>query len=350
MKDFEVLNGLSDIDSRLCNACVNGKPNKFCKHFLTCPFQRTGKFNTTINTFENNGKREIVFYNKTRIIPSHFVDSTKQIDRSRKFVKDENGYKIPKNDSVLLSEYIKTKQSSRERSVDQIYGFAQNHIWKYFVTVTFSSGRVDRFDDDSVKYCWQKFRQRLQYRYPGIEILLINEHHSLGGLHFHALFNNCDLSQYLRIAINKSYWQTYYDKVTNTKVFKRDSEGNLIKNKYYLEPLKSSFGDQVYNLDRSIYEDGYVTVVKIREGSDSSQITNYLTKYVSKDSFSVKDEQRAYYRTHNLIPKKKESKFLTSKEQEDLMFQDSLLSGWKTEHVKRKDNLISVMQKKVDLG
>ena len=92
-------------------------------------------------------------------------------------------------------------ESSR-RAKDNFYGYAFCNDWKYFCTFTISKNE-HAHDDNSTKYDWQIFRQKLQRQFPDIKILAVPERHDKGNLHFHALLDNCDLFPILDIAINK---------------------------------------------------------------------------------------------------------------------------------------------------
>ncbi len=342
-KDLIDLSSFSKMNyySSRCEHCLFVIPNKHCPKFMECPYQRQCKANTVINTYDTVKEREIVFYKKP-FFKNTGVITERQPDRSRKFIVNEDGYRVPKDDIVSLLDFNKTKCKSKKRALDNTIGFCTNGSWNYFITLTFSSAKLDRLDDSAVKYAWQKFRQKLQYYYPDIEIFVVNERHSKGGIHLHGFMGKCDLTKYLRIAINTNMWR--YTFIDNEKVLLRDKEGNLIKNKYYMQPLLNSFGEQVYNLDPKIYDEGYLTLVKIRPDTSNAQITNYITKYISKDYILSNQDSKMYYRTHNLKPKKKESKFLTREEFEDLVMPKDILD-YQTTYVKENDKLISVRQK-----
>ncbi len=330
--------------SNICRKCLTEIPNKHCPKFMECPYQIKCKGNVVINTYDNGNEREIVYYKKTFFKNTDLI-ADKTPDRRRKYKIDEDGYKVPISDDISILDFNRVKRKSKNRALDQSIGFCRNNLWNYFITLTFSNSKIDRLDDDAVKYAWQKFRQRLQYRYPDIEIFLVNERHSKGGIHFHGFMGKCDLTNYLRIAINKNRFK--YKFVDNEKVLCRDKQGNLIPNKYYLQPLKSFFGDQVYNLVPEIYDDGYLTIVKIKPGTAKAQITNYLTKYIAKDYILSKSESKLYYRTHNLTPKIKQSAFWTKEEFESILYGENMFDYIIT-HIKETDKLISINQKKIE--
>lgn len=199
----------------------------------------------------------------------------RQVDRVRRFIKDENGVLQPLRDSEKIQDIQKSIYNSCKRAKDNFYGYALCNRWRYFITLTFSPEKVDRNDDEELKYCWKKFRERLRYINRDVKILCCPERHKSGQLHLHALVGNVDLSSYITPAVNPH------------------------NNKF----IKSRYGRQVYNI--KLWEFGYTTLVELEENYNELQVVSYLISYVTKDN-NIGYNKNKYYRTHNLNFKNKE--------------------------------------------
>lgn len=239
-------------------------------------------YNVVKNTFENIV--EIVYYKEPfSVTTGNFggIDETTgevfikglNVDRSRKF-KENNGVLTPIKDGVKILDVQRTINNSRKRTLDNIYGYVLSNSWDYFLTLTFNPQKVTRENDEDIKYVWELFRKKLQYRNSNVKIFAIPERHPTSGcLHFHCLIGDIDLTDYLVRAINPK----------NNK------------------PLFSN-GRAVYNL--TLFDFGFSTVVKT--DSKNLVIANYLTKYVTKDLGNIGYNKKSYYNTRNLNFKNKE--------------------------------------------
>lgn len=281
-----------------CQNCLNGNVDKTCPNYAKCPYKLKNTANTIINRFKDFD--EIIFYNENFSIPDG-IDVNKDIDRTRKWLKDENGVLHPKDENVKLEDLHRTIFNSRKRSLDNMYGYILCNEWQYFVTVTFKHGKQAKLSDEVVKYQWKKFRQQLQYRFPDIKIILRAEDTPTGvhGMHFHGFMGNADLSECLIPARN------------NKKIYKGQP------NPQYGQMLYTKFGDPVFNFLPSFVNIGFSTIVKIKD-CNNLKLVNYMTKYMSKDSIFDYNEN-AYLRTHNLDFKQKEVLMLSKSQKEELV-------------------------------
>lgn len=270
--------------------------NKICRQEIEAKRKRWEEINTA-NTIINKFKdfEEIIIYKDNFYFPKGSVETS--VDRTRKWLKDEAGVLHPQSENVKIEDLQRTILSSRKRTLDNIYGFILSNDWNYIVTVTFKHGKSKKLSDSVVKYQWQKFRQQLQYRFPDIKIILIPEDTPTGnhGMHFHGVFGNCDLDEYLQPARNN-------DKTS----------------KYYGEFIYTKFGDPVFNFLPSFVNIGFTNVVKIRE-NNSLKIINYFTKYMHKGSTNFDYNENAYLRTYNLDFKEKKVLNFTEEEQNEFV-------------------------------
>lgn len=325
LQELSVLS-LKNYNIKVCDKCLNEKPNFLCPNFLKCQFQKQYKANVVIHDY--NDKKEILVF-KDAFWQRGSTDINTNVDRTRKFLYDENGVLTPKDENeTSIFGLLNRLKDSRKRSLQNLYSFINANTWDYWLTLTIeNTSKVDKYNDEQVKYIWQLFRQKLQYHFKGIKLFTICENHKKGGLHFHGLVGNCSLEKYLTIAINSAPTYKY--------------KGVEKPNPYYLEPLKTEFGDQIYNFDPKIYSYGFATIVKIK-GNNNFKLANYMSKYMAKDCV-VKYNKKMYYRTHNLNVATTQCSFLTDEEKAQILNDANCLN---TLRVKETDKLISVMIKK----
>lgn len=287
-------------DLERCRRCMQGNVDKGCPFYSKCPYVTHKTANTVINKFKDF--TEIVFYKSNFHIPDS-CDVGENVDRTRKWIKNEDGVLTPRDDGVLLEDLQKTISNSRKRALDNLYGYILCNDWQYFVTVTFKHGKDKKLSDSVVKYQWQKFRQQLQYRFPDIKIILEPEDTPTGvkGMHFHGFMGNADLSEYLRPARN------------NKKFYKGKP------NPQYGEFEYTKFGDPIFNFIPSFVNVGYTTVVKIKDCSNKLKLVNYMTKYMHKESSNFEYNENSYLRTYNLDFKEKEVAKFTEEQKQNLI-------------------------------
>lgn len=160
---------------------------------------------------------------------------------------------------------------------------------------------INRNNDDIMKLLWHRFQDNIKHRFRDIKILCNPERHPTSGcLHFHAILGNCDLSKFMTPAVDSS--EFLWEWKNGEKVFKKDESGNKIPNPKFGKPIKSKYGEQVYNL--SCWNFGFSTCVKLPRKNNKLRVVNYLIKYVSKSNNMGRFQNR-YYRTHNLNFKNK---------------------------------------------
>lgn len=325
LQEISVLS-LKNFNIKVCDSCLNKKPNFTCPNFLNCQYQKNFKANVVVHDYVD--KKEILIF-KDAFWQRGTCEVNTDVDRTRKFVYDENGVLVPKdeNESSVFGLLNRLKDS-RKRSLQNMYSFINANQWDYWLTLTIeNTSKVNKYDDEQVKHIWKIFRERIQYYFKDIKIFTICENHKKGGLHFHGLIGNCSLEKYLTIAINSALTYKY--------------KGVERPNPYYLEPLKTEYGDQVYNLDPKLYNFGFVSIVKIK-GNNNFKLANYMSKYMAKDCI-VKYNKKLYFRTYNLNVATTQCSFLTDEEKEQVLNEANILN---TLRIKETDKLYSVMIKK----
>lgn len=264
--------------------------------------------NVVVNKFKNFAT--VIEYKRPFFInDGSSSDLHLKVDRSRKFKYDCNDELQIAKEGVTFDDLIQNMGRSRRRSLDGFFGYALSNTWRYFITITFDPKKIDRHSRDDINYAWQLLRQKLQYRNKDIHILIVTEeHHTDGCLHFHGLIGHCDLTKSLTLGINNKKYLYDYNPFTREKVFQQDADGNYIPNKYYGCLVKTEFGDQVYNFDKDIFNLGFTTIVELHSdgvSGDNDRVSSYLMKYMSKDYNSCGYNKRSYFRTLNLDFKEK---------------------------------------------
>lgn len=286
----KVQNKFAQIDYREnrkleCSNCLKHKNYMTCPNYSTCPiiqnYNKTRYANTIINKFEDF--TEICFYKKDFLVKTNQLVSS-DIDRSRKWIKNDNGVLIPKDDSATIEKLSKCIFNSRKRALDNLFGYVLCNKWDYFVTVTFKHGKNKKLSDEVVKYQWQKFRQQLQYKYSDIKIILVPEDTPTGnhGMHFHGFIGNADIGEYLCPARNNDKSSLNY--------------GDF---------LYTQYGDPIFNFMKKLTNVGFTTVVKLKD-NNRLKLVNYMTKYLHKDSSNFDYNENSYLHTNNLNFKDKE--------------------------------------------
>lgn len=167
---------------------------------------------------------------------------------------------------------IRSEKNSRTRTLQNIYKYSRQCVWEYFITLTFDSGKCDRysFDDcnsktkDWFKNQHRRFSMDLKYLY-------VPELHKDGAYHFHGLIADCG----------------------NMKI--TDSGRVSIGGKAYKRTESNKHMPTIYNLDG--WHFGWSTATKV---TDTKRVSSYITKYITKDLCSVTKNKRRFYRSRNI--------------------------------------------------
>lgn len=275
------------MDKKDCSRCVkNGCLDITCPFVLVCEYadgldyKNGKKVNVTINKY--NDCEEILYYKKLVLCPDY---TCKDVDRSRKF-ENNAGQLVAKRSDVSFNDLQKTLFASGKRAKENFYGYALCNDWRYFLTLTFDPKKINRDNEDVLKYAWKLFRQKLQYIEKDVKILCVPERHPTSGkIHLHTLLGNIDLSDRLVNAISVK---------TGKQVYSR-------------------FGDTVYNI--TLWNYGFSTCIDLTEkGYDVKRVANYLIGYCTKENDIIGYNKKRYYHTKNLDYKEKKSTYLTKGE------------------------------------
>ena len=290
-------------NKNLCARCVACNRRLFNCPFCTHSFTYENR-NVVIN--KHKSFTEIILYHKP--FPVLIAPTLKKADRTPNwhYVASFSGKEllVPKNDNIKLKKLICTLEKSRKHSEDCFFGFAFNNTWNYFITLTFDPKKVRREDEASVKYAWKLFRQKLQYLYPQVKILMVIEKHPTSeGLHMHGLLGDCNLESVLVRALNN----------------KKYIDDSTLPNPMYLKPMSTSFGDPLYNFIPDFYSLGFTSIVKLRDNEHGNEkMVQYMQKYMTKEQSATRYHKKSYFRTSNLDYKDKFCTYLTEEQFREL--------------------------------
>lgn len=240
--------------------------------------------------------------------------------RTRKWYFDEENCLRKKNledERATIDNLNFCRKRNLKRALDCFLSYGQNNDWQYFITITFDPRKVDSTNQKSVKYAWQKFRQKLQYYYPDIMILTVIEYHEDSNkLHFHGAIGNALLGRVLARAVNMEQFRKNKDGTIKMK------NGKLVPNEYYLKRLETSIGDPIYNFLPDLYDLGFCSVIPLipRDNLTSfDKVIFYLAKYMNKDKSAVPYCGKSYFHTHNLKKGTKKTIHLTDEQFDNLL-------------------------------
>ena len=186
---------------------------------------------------------------------------------------------------VKRLKYGDIRSDSLKRAKDSIFDIVYENDWSWFVTFTFNNDDVDRFSSVDVM---KKLRVWLDnaVRRKKLSYVLVPELHKKGGIHCHALFNDCDLK--------------FLDSGTRcVKGFDKPVKLSTIREKNMLSRSGLSEDDLkvVYNIKDWKY--GFSTAIKTY--GDPANLAFYLTKYLTKDVKKIFG--RFYWHSHNIRTK-----------------------------------------------
>lgn len=163
--------------------------------------------------------------------------------------------------NVIESQKQKRKDErtdSMKRAVDKIYDLSFQNEWNYFMTITIDP---EQFNSKDVKEVYKKLSYWLRnmVNRKGLKYLLIPEYHKNGGIHAHALINDC---------FNLEHSGRY---LYSGKAYKAET---LQEKGIDVSTLKP-----VYNVPEWKY--GFSTAIPV--DGNPARLACYITKYITKD-------------------------------------------------------------------
>lgn len=174
-----------------------------------------------------------------------YPDGTKQYMYSERM--KEKGYKVDEKEKTG-QEVERGERQNMTRAVQKVYDLARANVFDWFITMTFSPDKVDRYDYDVCAEFIQGFTKNLCLN--GNQWIIVPEQHKDGAYHFHGLVSG-DLDL------------TYH-------------------------------ADGVYNLNNYGY--GFTTATRIR---DRARVSTYIAKYLTKE-IAVPKGRKRYWASRSL--------------------------------------------------
>lgn len=220
-------------------------------------------YNVRIKTYPDGHKQyfwsENPFFRLDESVDSPvLVESIKRRRRLARLRRDIKSFDTCDEDESLNDDVVRMKWNMSQ-SVNKVYDLARSNEFNWFITLTLSSEKVNRYDYDSCADAIKKFTDRL--RKYGCKWLIVPEQHKDLAYHFHGLVQG-DLP------------------LTPT--------GKKIYNKKTGETL------EIFNLAN--YEFGFTEVTKV---SHPAQTAVYITKYLTK-KIVVPKGRKCYWASKSL--------------------------------------------------
>lgn len=212
---------------------------------------------THITFFEYNTTKTI-FKNGVEKIKKTSFSNTKGLSRK----PEHNGSYSDKLLEEKTRKYLKQVKTN-------IINLAFNYDkWEYFITLTFDFRKVGEYSHEKAIELLVKWINNQKHQNKNMRYLLVPEFHKSGRLHFHGLV--ADVPK----------WK--FEKSINPNTGK---------------PIKQN-GLQIYNLTN--YKLGFTTISKIQ---DQEKVSNYISKYATKELITLKNKKRYWYSRNLEKPK-----------------------------------------------
>lgn len=258
-----------------------------CQNFLLCSQvadkeqcrKYSVKYNASVR-YEPDDV-ELIIYKDVKTLPIRDkaeLMNVSDIDHSPLFKLRDDGYFEVCKDSFTLFKFYRSIKESRRRALQTFYNYVLANTWQYFITLTFSSEYVNRYDDFEVKSCWSTFLRFLKRDNPDAKVIVVPEYHKKvnedgkRALHFHGFLSNVP---------NLVFTPAY------------DSDGKPLYSNYSVD------GKSVPRLNIRDWRYGFSTADLIVNPSNL-RIANYCMKYMFKSDESLGRYKKRFFHTKNL--------------------------------------------------
>ena len=213
--------------------------------------------------------------------PVKFWDVSKEFKRRSPFKSS-----IPRNDSL-------------KRAKQSIFDIIYQNDFRWFITITLNKSLIDRNNPVEIIKKLRKWLNNMKSR-KGLEYVLVPEYHEKGGIHCHALINDCSLD----FVDSSTRLVPGYDKPVLL---------STIRNKHICEKIGIVESDLrvVYNITNWKY--GWSTAIQTY--GNCSTLAFYISKYVTKDVKKIFG--KFFYSSKGLV-RKTDEKFFNSDFSDDL--------------------------------
>ena len=212
-------------------------------------------------------------YNTTKTIFKNGVEKIKKTSFSKiKGINRGNKHNGTMSEEELEEKTKKYLKKVKSNIIDLAFNY---NSWEYFITLTFDFREVGEYSHDKAIELLTKWINNQKHQNRDMTYLLVPEFHKKSGhIHFHGLIANVPK------------WRFSEARNPNTN--------RLIKEN----------GLQIYNLDN--YKLGFTTISLIQ---DQEKVSNYISKYATKELITLKNKKRYWY-SRNLDKPKTEYLYL----------------------------------------
>lgn len=201
------------------------------------------------------------------VLPSYFCFKT--VDE-KEYIEDEwYTLEIEEDSLEAIANKVLEEQEARRlcnlrhsiaRTRNSLYYIARSNRWEYFLTLTLSPDKINRYDFMECSKRVRKWFNHLKERKcSDMYYLIVPEMHKDGAWHFHGLIGGC----------------TGLNMVDSSK--------------------RTDAGAVIYNLDE--WKFGWSTATKV---TDSSRCSSYICKYITKDMCSIVSGRQRYWVSNNV--------------------------------------------------
>lgn len=146
------------------------------------------------------------------------------------------------------------------RTKSKIYQLARGEDWEWFITFTFDGSKIDRYSYDECSAFLSGWLQRIRCKHLefdfDLKYMVVPEQHKDGAWHFHGIFANVSADI---MDLYKAPWHDDY----RVRAYKK----------------------------------GFSTAEPVK---DQLAVSNYISKYITKDLVSVTRGKKRYWHTRNL--------------------------------------------------
>lgn len=204
-------------------------------------------------------------YNSVKKIFSNGLIKIKKTSFSNlKGIYRENQHNGTMSDQKREEKNKKYLKNVKTNIIDLALNYSN---WEYFITLTFDDKEVGEYSHEKAISLLSKWIDNQKHQNRQMTYLLVPEFHESGRLHFHGLISNVPKWKFTAARYPKDY------KIKNFR-------GKLIKKN----------GLQIYNLDN--YKLGFTTISKVQ---DQEKVSNYISKYATKELITLKSKKRYWY-------------------------------------------------------
>lgn len=171
-----------------------------------------------------------------------------------------------------VEDWERSLASSLARTRNEIYRWARQCCWEWFITLTFDGAKTER---ESYRACMERtakwFNNQKTRNAPDLKYLYVPEQHAKGGWHIHGVMADTGNMKFA-----DSGRVSFHGKAC------RRNAGN-------------SMCPVIYNLSGWRY--GFSTATEV---TDAHRVSTYILKYITKDLVADTPYRHRYFRSRNL--------------------------------------------------